>query len=84
MCNLLLTLDNFQFSPELIIVSAGYDCAVGCPEGEMEVTPAMFAHFVNLLRPLASGKLCLIQEVSSEYFANALRRNKANHWAKYS
>ena len=48
------------------------------------MTPAMFAHFVNLLRPLASGKLCVIQEVSSEYFSNALRRNKANHWAKYS
>lgn len=22
----------FQFSPELVIVSAGYDAAVGCPE----------------------------------------------------
>ena len=29
----------------------------------MEITPAMFAHFVNLLSPLAEGKLCLIQEV---------------------
>ena len=29
----------------------------------MEVTPAMYAHFVNLLSPLAEGKICLIQEV---------------------
>ena len=30
----------------------------------MEVTPAMYAHFVNLLSPLAEGKICLIQEVA--------------------
>ena len=29
----------------------------------MEVSPAMYSHFVNLLSPLAEGKICLIQEV---------------------
>ena len=32
-------------------------------QGRMEVTPAMYSHFVNLLSPLAEGKICLIQEV---------------------
>ena len=26
-----------EFDPELVIVSAGYDPAIGCPEGEQEV-----------------------------------------------
>jgi hypothetical protein len=34
-------------------------------QGEMEVTPAGFAQFVNLLSPLADGKLCLVLEVRS-------------------
>lgn len=38
-----------EYQPELIIVSAGYDAAVGCPEGEMEVTPACYAHLTNML-----------------------------------
>ncbi|XP_060600766.1 histone deacetylase 6-like [Ruditapes philippinarum] len=52
----------YEFSPELILVSAGYDSAIGCPEGLMEVTPAMYAHFISLLSSLATGKICLIQE----------------------
>ena len=28
-----LKTEKFIFSPELILVSAGYDAAVGCPEG---------------------------------------------------
>lgn len=26
-----------EFDPELVLVSAGYDAALGCPEGEQEV-----------------------------------------------
>ena len=29
----------------------------------MEVTPGCFAQYVNLLSPLAEGKLCLVLEV---------------------
>ena len=53
----------YEFCPELVLVSAGYDAAIGCPEGQMDVTPAMYSHFTNLLSPLAGGKICLIQEV---------------------
>lgn len=52
----------YEFNPELVLVSAGFDAALGCPEGEMEVTPACYAHFVSLLSPLAGGKLCLVLE----------------------
>ncbi|XP_076117817.1 protein deacetylase HDAC6-like isoform X2 [Mytilus galloprovincialis] len=52
----------YEFDPELVIVSAGFDAALGCPEGEMEVTPVCFAHFVNLISSLAGGKLCLVLE----------------------
>lgn len=33
-------------------------------QGQMEVTPVMYAHFVSLLSSLACGKMCLILEVS--------------------
>ncbi|KDR24372.1 Histone deacetylase 6 [Zootermopsis nevadensis] len=51
-----------EFQPELILVSAGYDAAIGCPEGEMEVTPACYAHLLNLLLCLAGGKVAVILE----------------------
>ncbi|XP_026287181.1 histone deacetylase 6 isoform X1 [Frankliniella occidentalis] len=51
-----------EFQPELIIVSAGYDAAIGCPEGEMELTPACYAHLINSLSALANGKLAVVLE----------------------
>uniref|UniRef100_A0A1B6LQS3 UBP-type domain-containing protein n=1 Tax=Graphocephala atropunctata TaxID=36148 RepID=A0A1B6LQS3_9HEMI len=51
-----------EFQPELVIVSAGYDAAVGCPEGEMSVTPACYAHLISSLKGLASGKVAVILE----------------------
>ncbi|XP_034252879.1 histone deacetylase 6 isoform X1 [Thrips palmi] len=51
-----------EFQPELIIVSAGYDAAIGCPEGEMEVTPAFYAHLINSLSALSNGKLAVVLE----------------------
>ncbi|XP_063218931.1 histone deacetylase 6 isoform X1 [Bacillus rossius redtenbacheri] len=51
-----------EFSPELVIVSAGYDAAYGCPEGEMLVTPSCYAHMVWSLMQLGNGKIALILE----------------------
>lgn len=51
-----------EFQPELIIVSAGYDSAVGCPEGEMNVTPACYPHLLSSLMGLANGKVAVILE----------------------
>jgi histone deacetylase 6 len=38
-----------QFQPELIVVSAGFDCALGDPLGGMEVTPDGFAQLTQML-----------------------------------
>lgn len=52
----------YEFQPDLIIVSAGYDAALGCPEGEMLLTPACYAHLLSSLLSLASGKVAVILE----------------------
>lgn len=52
----------FEFQPELVIISAGYDAALGCPEGEMEVTPACYPHLINPLLQLANGRVAVILE----------------------
>ncbi|XP_031365832.1 histone deacetylase 6 isoform X2 [Apis dorsata] len=52
----------YEFQPDLIIVSAGYDAALGCPEGEMLITPACYAHLLSSLLCLASGKVAIILE----------------------
>lgn len=52
----------YEFCPDLILVSAGYDCAIGCPEGEMRVSPAMFGHMTHNLMSLADGRVCVCLE----------------------
>src|SRR6185437_13195809 len=52
----------YEFNPELVIVSAGYDAAIGCPEGEMRVTPAGYAHLCHSLMSLAEGRICVVLE----------------------
>lgn len=51
-----------QFDPELVIVSSGYDAAIGDAEGRSEVTPSAYAHFTSMMKGLANGKLCVIFE----------------------
>ena len=53
---------SYRFSPQLVLVSAGYDAAIGCPEGEMLVSPASYAHFTHSLMSLADGKVCVFLE----------------------
>jgi len=51
-----------EYQPGLVLVSAGYDAAVGCPEGEMMVTPATYAHMVWSLASLAMGRVVVLLE----------------------
>ncbi|XP_034841928.1 polyamine deacetylase HDAC10 isoform X4 [Mirounga leonina] len=51
-----------QFDPELVLVSAGFDSAVGDPEGQMQATPECFAHLTQLLQVLAGGRVCAVLE----------------------
>ncbi|CAH2050846.1 unnamed protein product, partial [Iphiclides podalirius] len=50
-----------EYQPELIIVSAGYDAAIGCPEGEMELTPACYATLLHSLMGVCS-RVCVVLE----------------------
>ncbi|XP_049579586.1 polyamine deacetylase HDAC10 isoform X2 [Syngnathus scovelli] len=61
-CHVLLPV-AYQFCPDLVLVCAGFDSAIGDPEGEMCATPDVFAHLTHLLMNLAEGKLCMVLEV---------------------
>ncbi|XP_010186535.1 PREDICTED: histone deacetylase 10-like, partial [Mesitornis unicolor] len=52
----------FEFDPELVLVSSGYDSGIGDPEGQMNATPEVFAHLTRFLMQIANGKLCVILE----------------------
>lgn len=50
-----------EYQPELIIISAGYDAAFGCPEGEMELTPACYGHLLHMLMSVCP-RVCMVLE----------------------
>ncbi|KAI5476584.1 hypothetical protein MNV49_007471 [Pseudohyphozyma bogoriensis] len=52
----------YEFDPDFVIVSAGYDAADGDTLGKMKVSPAGFAHMTHMLSVLANGKLVLALE----------------------
>lgn len=52
----------YEFAPDFVIVSAGYDAAEGDTLGLMKVSPAGYAHMTHLLSVLANGKLVLALE----------------------
>ncbi|CAG5117385.1 unnamed protein product, partial [Candidula unifasciata] len=52
----------YEFAPELVLVSAGFDCAVGDPLGGYAVTPNCFGHMTHMLMGLANGKVVLSLE----------------------
>ena len=52
----------YEFAPDFVVVSAGFDAAVGDPIGECTVTPDGFANMTYLLKGLAGGKILLALE----------------------
>ena len=46
-----------EFKPDLLIVSAGFDCALGDKLGAMRVTPSGFAAMTEALGTLCDGKV---------------------------
>uniref|UniRef100_A0AAQ5ZAT5 Histone deacetylase domain-containing protein n=1 Tax=Amphiprion ocellaris TaxID=80972 RepID=A0AAQ5ZAT5_AMPOC len=60
-CHVLLPV-AYEFCPDLVLVCAGFDSAIGDPEGEMCATPDIFAHLTHLLMNLAGGRLCAVLE----------------------
>ncbi|KAI5645052.1 histone deacetylase domain-containing protein [Phthorimaea operculella] len=52
----------YQYNPELVIVSAGFDACVGDPLGGCKVTPECYGRMTQLLRGLAGGRIILCLE----------------------
>ncbi|GAA5932713.1 hypothetical protein JCM1841_001202 [Sporobolomyces salmonicolor] len=52
----------YEFAPDIVLVSAGYDAAIGDELGKMKVSPGGYAHMTHLLSVLAGGKLVLALE----------------------
>uniref|UniRef100_A0AAQ5Z3W1 Protein deacetylase HDAC6 n=1 Tax=Amphiprion ocellaris TaxID=80972 RepID=A0AAQ5Z3W1_AMPOC len=52
----------YEFQPQLVLVSAGFDAAVGDPKGEMCVSPQCFHVLTHMLMSLAEGRLVLALE----------------------
>lgn len=52
----------YEFNPELVIVSAGFDAVVGDPIGHYHVTPEAYGYFTHWLSGLANGKIILCLE----------------------
>jgi len=46
-----------EFDPELVIISAGFDCSGGDLLGPMKVSPKGFEHMLSLLMTLAKSKV---------------------------
>ena len=52
----------FKFNPDLVLVSSGFDAALGDPLGNYKITPAGFAHMLKMLCGLANGNVILALE----------------------
>ncbi|XP_024435840.2 histone deacetylase 6 isoform X1 [Desmodus rotundus] len=52
----------YEFNPELVLVSAGFDAAWGDPLGGCQLSPEGYAHLTHLLMGLAGGHIILILE----------------------
>lgn len=51
-----------EFSPDLVIISAGFDAAAGDELGGCFVTPECYAHMTHMLMSLANGKVAVCLE----------------------
>ncbi|XP_018413494.1 PREDICTED: histone deacetylase 6 [Nanorana parkeri] len=52
----------YEFNPQLVLISAGFDAARGDPLGGCRVSPEGYAHMTHLLMGLAGGKVVVILE----------------------
>lgn len=52
----------YEFDPELVLISAGFDAAVGDPLGGCKVSPEGYGYFTHWLSSLANGRVILCLE----------------------
>ena len=62
------------FDPQLVIVSAGFDAALGDPLGGMRVTANGYALMTQRLLTLAEGRMVVALEVGGPHGTRAARR----------
>ncbi|KMU73108.1 histone deacetylase 15 [Coccidioides immitis RMSCC 3703] len=53
---------GYEFNPDLVIISAGFDAAAGDELGGCFVTPPCYAHMTSMLMNLANGKVAVCLE----------------------
>ena len=51
-----------EFGPELVIVSSGFDAAIGDPLGNCALSPQLFGWMTHMLKVFAGGKIVLALE----------------------
>jgi histone deacetylase 6 len=61
-----------EFSPDIVIVSAGFDACCGDPVGGMDVPPDVFAHWIYHLMPTCNGKIFMALEGGYNHKVSAL------------
>ena len=52
----------YDFNPDLVVVSAGFDSGLGDPLGGCRVRPEGYAHMTSMLCSLAQGKVVVVME----------------------
>ncbi|ODV93557.1 hypothetical protein PACTADRAFT_46491 [Pachysolen tannophilus NRRL Y-2460] len=52
----------YEFNPDLVIISSGFDAADGDVIGGCHVSPAGYGHMTHQLKSLAKGNLCVVLE----------------------
>lgn len=52
----------YEFAPELVLISAGFDAAMGDPLGGCKVTPEAYGYFTHWLSALANGRVIVCLE----------------------
>ncbi|RZC36679.1 histone deacetylase 6 [Asbolus verrucosus] len=52
----------YSFSPQVVLVSAGFDAGINDPLGGYQVNPETFGHFIQMLKPLGEGRMILALE----------------------
>ncbi len=55
---------SYNFNPDLVFISAGFDSAINDPIGEYNLSPQVYGHMTHFLTTLANGKVILTLEVS--------------------
>ena len=51
----------YQFNPDLVLVSSGFDAARGDPLGGCKISPEFYGFMTHHLRALANGKVVVVR-----------------------